>query len=283
MYNGLTTDQLLNFQSAAVILGFLPTLVSSIGVSISEIALLSAHRPVLSFLISLAAPAVWPTRLFEYQDPAALLKTEPGRLELDSLNPWLARVLCFFQYAVGLGAAINIFLASWEIGSKTILSWGCTAVFLPLLWTSLAAVPHIPAALSYGIVKWKHRWNDDKNDSSSNFWRRCTSMVAAELTVCANQEHSRKVDTASVPLVAITLNIIAGGLSFVYLFVGTVVFSSLVFISVWEVLNQILWRFVVSTAAARLILMVELGGLRGGPRNKAGETQEDSKGQYGVV
>lgn len=59
---------------------------------------------------------------------------------------------------------------------------------------------------------------------------------------------------------AVILNIFAGGLSFVYLFVDTIAFSFLIFMSIWEVLDEVLWMFIISTAAARLILAVELVG-----------------------
>lgn len=275
VYDGLPTDEQLNFQSAAVILGLMPTLMSSIGVSVSEIALLSAHRPVLSLLISLAAPAIWPTRIFEYNDPGLALSGGDGTatkwlMTVPHLKPWAARTLSLVEYAIAFGAVINISLASKQMGEKTILSWGCTTVFVPLLWTALAAVPHVPAALSYGIVRWKDRWQGE-SERSSTVWHRWVSMVETEVTVCANQTASRRrrSDKDGVPTMAVILNIFAGGLSFVYLFVGTVAFSSLVFISVWEVLNEVLWRFIISTAAARLILIVELAGLRG--RRKDGD------------
>ncbi|KAJ0116936.1 hypothetical protein J7T55_003350 [Diaporthe amygdali] len=155
VYDGLSTDEQLNFQSAGIALGLLPTLISSLGISITEVALLSAHRPFLSLLLSLAAPAVWPLRIFEYNDPAHLLAPGPGRVEMQRLGPWAARALSLCEYVLAIAAVFSNFLLSWDMGNKTILSWGCTMTFGPLLWMSLPLVLHIPSALSYGIIAWQ--------------------------------------------------------------------------------------------------------------------------------
>jgi hypothetical protein len=65
----LTPDVVANFQSATVVLDLMPTLLSTIGPSVADISLLSAYRPVLSFLISMGVPAIWQTRIFELNDP----------------------------------------------------------------------------------------------------------------------------------------------------------------------------------------------------------------------
>ena len=63
-----------NYQAASVIMGLTPTLLASLGPSVAETSLLSAHRPLLSFLISLGAPVVYPMRVFDFTDPFSLLQ-----------------------------------------------------------------------------------------------------------------------------------------------------------------------------------------------------------------
>lgn len=38
--------------------------------------------------------------------------------------------------------------------------------------------------------------------------------------------------------------------------------SILVFVSVWDIFGSILWRLILSTLAARVILIIEIAGLR---------------------
>lgn len=270
LFDGLTTDVQLNLQTAGIILGPLPALMSSIGVGISETALLSAHRPVLSLLLSLAAPATWPTRMFEYNNPADLLATGPGRLELERLGSWRAGLLSLVEYTCATAAAVNIVLLSWDMGNKTILSWGCTTVVGPLLWTSLAVFLHAMSALSYNMVVWQQRKRSKVRHDTRSPWGRLQSIVNAELTTCSNHEAPTQIaqrDKGSIPVGAIALDIIAGCASFMHLAFGTIIFSSLLFISVWDVLNRILWRFVLATFVARLILIIEVADLRASDAN----------------
>lgn len=265
LFDGLTTDQQLNFQTAGIVLGILPTLLSWIGVSISETALLSAHRPILSFLLSLAAPAIWPTGVFEYNNPADLLAKGPGKPELHRLGPWKAGLLSALEYTFAIAAVVNIFLLSWDMGNKTILSWGCTNVVGPLIWTSLAAVLHAISALSYNMIIWELQKNSAMQHEEKAPWRRLRSVLKAELMTCANHEvpiQATQRDQGSIPAKAVALNILAGAASFIHLALGTIIFSSLIFVSVWDVLNRILWRFVLATCIARLVLIIEVAGLR---------------------
>jgi hypothetical protein len=87
--NHITSDWQANLNSAGVILGIMPTLLSTIGPSIAETSLLSAHRPFLSFLISMGAPAIWSTRVFEYNDPIQALGGG-DKLNLKPVRFWSA-------------------------------------------------------------------------------------------------------------------------------------------------------------------------------------------------
>lgn len=85
----------------------------------------------------------------------------------------------------------------------------------------------------------------------------------AEFRICANRDISPLSDRPTeVPLTAIFLNTAAGGLAFVHILGGTAVFSSLQFVSMANALDPILWRLVLSALVCRLILVVELAGLR---------------------
>jgi hypothetical protein len=90
--NHITSDWQANLNSAGVILGIMPTLLSGIGPSIAETSLLSAHRPFLSLLISMGAPAIWPTRIFKYNNPIHVLGGQ-DKLNLKPVRIWNARTL----------------------------------------------------------------------------------------------------------------------------------------------------------------------------------------------
>jgi hypothetical protein len=272
LLENIAPNIMVNFQSATVILGLMPTLLSTIGPSVAEISLVSAHRPILAFLISMGAPAIWPTRIFEYNNPTDLLigSSSTSKLELRPLSFWLALTISALQYLLAAGSVFNIMNTSIILGERSILSWGCTTNFMPLVWTSAACIVHITAAASY-IVARKRTIGSSKEASTvshnnhSTLSGRLSAIyrgLKAESTICANQRKLGYTQEAKVPLAAVFLNVCAGCLGFIYLVLGTLVFSSLQFISVWDIFNEILWRYMVSTVVCRMILIVELAGLR---------------------
>ena len=270
----VSLDIMANFQSATVILGLMPTVLSTIGPSVAEISLVSRHRPILSFLISMGAPAIWPTRVFEYNNPTDLLvgvtSSSTGKLQLQSLSYWLALFTSALQYLLAAGSVANIITTSITLGERSILTWGCTTNFMPLVWTSAVSIVHVIAASSHAVAKEETARSSPKlpcvvQNKRSTLSSRLAAIYRgfrAETTICANHEKLVYARGAKVPSVAVFLNICAGCASFVHLVLGVIIFSSLQFVSIWDILNRTLWRYLLSTVICRTILIVELAGLR---------------------
>ena len=55
---------------------------------------------------------------------------------------------------------------------------------------------------------------------------------------------------------------------------GTLIFSSLTFISVFDFLNYVFWRYIAAATVCRIILMVELTGLRAVKRKSEQQSGE---------
>lgn len=285
-----------NFNSTVVVLGLMPTLLATIGPSVAEISLLSAHRPFLSFLISLGAPAIWPTRVFEYIHPTELLRGRRGALCISKIRPWRAAMMSLGQYMIAIGAILNVTTTSIGMGRKSILAFGCTTTFAPLLWSILPFVIHLVSVVSYLIARKMARRRIpvkrvlEQGDSpetvgkseqlKSERSQAITSSMpqhrshgswlswlrdawSSETTICANHSKSRHIhDKTRVPKFAVLLAVTAGLMSFGHVALGTIIFSSQQFITVWDVVNQILWRYLLSSTACRLLLIAEISGLR---------------------
>ena len=272
MLANLPAAYLANYQAAAVIMGLTPTILASLGPSVAETSLLSAHRPLLSFLISLGAPAVYPTRVFEFTDPYSVLRHKEHVLKLPLLGTRSAIICSVLEYMFALAAAASIILTSAQLGSKTILVWACTNQTMPLIWTFLSTVIHIGAALSYKIAlnssrRRNHGCQSTKPRGSESSARkgtlhRISDLLRSEFRICAlrKQLHAHKLEDP--PSVAVLLSSFAGVGGFWHVVFGTIIFSSLAFISVFEFLNFVFWRYILAAAVCRLILMVELTGLR---------------------
>lgn len=97
--------------------------------------------------------------MFVYNDPGSILMgaDSKGRDQNLTIPPFKSKGLMLLvstvQYLVALAAAGNVFYTSPSLGQSSVLSWGCTANFLPVLWTCLASVVHIVAAASYAMPR----------------------------------------------------------------------------------------------------------------------------------
>jgi hypothetical protein len=132
--------------SAAVFLGLKPTILAVAGSTLAETTLLSARRPLLAFLLAMGSPSVPPLRAFHHEDVPKMLERRKGGLGLrkSSVNDstTMKAIIITTEFALALAAIVNVVLVSYELGMKTILTFGDDVWFLPLLWTVFTGVPH---------------------------------------------------------------------------------------------------------------------------------------------
>lgn len=215
----LQTNHLLNYQSALVTLGLVPTLLVFVGPSVAELSLLYLHRPILSALLSLGTSAIWTgSNLFEANSPDRIrMTTMDALLPRHRLSPRIAWAVSAVEYLMAAGAAANAIFTAIEIGRKTILAWGCTTQFAPFAWAvSPSLVFAIAGAKNYYLVtKAKETTeemrgislyhngdtNNDSNSSSNTLNRRknpprglfnaILHYISRETTVCANRSTTK--------------------------------------------------------------------------------------------
>jgi len=129
----------------------------------------------------MGAPAVWLTRIFEYNDPIrALTSADSGganKLVIGSLRAWIAVPMSLCQYLLAMAAVANIMTSYIELGQKSIPSWGCTTTFTPVLWTSLASIVHIIAATSYALARRKTKQRVSAEESQQTRGRKQTASA----------------------------------------------------------------------------------------------------------
>lgn len=257
-------------------MGLTPALLASLGPSVAEISLLSAHRPLLSCLISLGAPVVYPTRVSDFTAPFLLLK----RKERMPRPPLLGRsltVLCsILEYAFSLAAAASIISTSTQLGEKTFLVWACTNKAMPLVWTFTSVAIHAMAALGYQVaLHFSNRQLGQEHpsnfaDGSQKSARegvlgRISTIMQSEFRICTHRQQLlvHPLDGSNdLSGWGVLLSCSAGLASFCYVVFGTLIFSSLTFISVYGFLNYVLWRYIAATTICKIIIMIGLAGLR---------------------
>ena len=217
-----------NMASAAVALGLMPTILTFLGNSTSETALLSRRRPLLSFLIACGSPAVSPFPTFTYQDPLAGLRAREGRLlpqPLSNLTTFWAIVIIFIEYILVLGATINVLTISIQIGSWTINTLACTQTFLPILWVVLAIFIHL-----FGIFAFALRVNNDQLHRSKHSLRlKVLKHLSYELTPCINQD-KLVLQSKNESYLYMFISWFTSVGTVIHLLYGTIAFTSITFL-----------------------------------------------------
>lgn len=300
--------------AASVLLGLTPTILANFGPAIPEIALLSSRRPLLSLLLSMGAPATYPSRFLLFDNPVHLLRRpeRPSILKISRMPLRFAIAISFFQYVLAIVAITNLITTSLDLGQKTVVSWRCSVSWLPLMWAMTPIVCHAPAVLSFEVYRRKvksrrcsdkvemeqdtnmlhsakdstedplpfHQTSDNTNARSRQprsqpyLLRRA---VRSEFTISANADTIpiAKESAAVHPGAwSIIFQDIASLFGILQVIFGTAVFSSLSYIGV-EDATVLLLRYATSAFCCRLIMYLELEGMILVARDKEGKTSSN--------
>jgi hypothetical protein len=155
--------------SASVLLCLAPTMLAMVGPSIAEISLLSSRRPILSFLVTMSAPALNIGPLFEFQSPVQALKGRSKDIHsITDPKPGsrIYGLIVGLQYVFLLGSIVNVVTNSVQLGAWTVVSWKCQATYMPALSMCIAIFTWLLVFRSFKFYKWKTATvSGDRKDS----------------------------------------------------------------------------------------------------------------------
>ena len=140
-----------DMQSATVILGLMPTVISYVGPTVADTTLVSSHRPVLAILTALGAPAIFPTRLFKVDSLEK--RINKGTWRLDIHNPIGDVAVIVIEYLLLVGTIANSLHNSWQLGHRTVLSWKCLWSFMEFLWNFIPLFLISAPFLDSGVLR----------------------------------------------------------------------------------------------------------------------------------
>ena len=72
--------------SAQVTLGLIPSLLGCTGNSVPEVSLLASQRPLLTLVLTVGAPGMWPSRVTDYTSPLKVLDSVPSTVALGGIR-----------------------------------------------------------------------------------------------------------------------------------------------------------------------------------------------------
>ena len=249
--------------SAQVVMTLIPSLLATVGNSVAEVSLLASQRPLLSFLITLGAPSMHPTRIPEYRNPLHLLDGTSPHNPLDfgplvEPSPSIRTVI----YIIAAGATVNNIELALRIGSRSALAWGCRSWYMPLVWVLFPITTYAVAALSCCLSR-----KDTTSDKTMylhtwSFFEPVEDALSYSLQCVQICFHIPFLDKTKPPSREVMLfQLAASCLAFAHVVLGTLILSSLIFVGFDDTL-VILARFLGSAVVARIIMLLQLDGMR---------------------
>ncbi|KIW66519.1 hypothetical protein PV04_05847 [Phialophora macrospora] len=246
-----------NIAAAAVLLGLLPTTLGGVGSTTVEVGLVALRRPFLAFLLAAGAPAVSPIRTFDYVDTKELLTKKPGTAKILPMGSTANTLISAFEYVMAAAAVVNLAFVSYELCIQTVCSFAPENAFLPALWAFLAIAVHFFGTWSVYLRTRIVLLEPNVNRSwIQQIWRR----ICAEFTPSAAREVAR-LEIRDETYAYIFLSWFTSILTVLHIVYGTLVFSSILFISTSDAVTVVA-RYLSSTLVCRAIVMYELSGLR---------------------
>jgi hypothetical protein len=256
-----------NMQSATIVLGLIPTLFAALAPSIAEMAVLSTWAPALAGVVALGVPTV---RLSTtgVDIPGVLLpRAASSSRVLQHLQTWLAGgkrrrlVLGVLLRVAAVAAVANTVETSVRVDLRTASSWRCNQLFMPLIWSELGIV-------TFGIGMLAIRLRTPGKAALGT--TQSTTNVAPKLSLQKKPPLWQKItqqEECTASELLWTLAVVAAS---VQAFFGTLVMASLIFISLQDAMYVAL-RYAASCVVCRLVVAVELAGMRIEMKNRSGK------------
>ena len=296
-----------NMASAGIILGLMPGFLANMGPTLSDASTITLERPLLSILLAIGAPALYPARPFGDWDPLEGIKGPSRRFSQITMRSFPPLAVSLLQYIIALTACFNTIAVSLALGMKTVLLWKKANSWLPLGWVLLSIVLHVGAAIrlrlfiktmlssqrhqspvtNHNSAKQSHtvrprsRWY-----SVSRYFRALGKVIDAEIRPCRARTNLRlpsTTDTKDVnePFFSYLLAISLPLLSLMHVFVGITIFSSLVLIGVDDTIGIVI-RYSISALAVQLIRGFESTGLHSAYRQRR-ESEQSKQNSVGRI
>ncbi|GAW21897.1 hypothetical protein ANO14919_114230 [Xylariales sp. No.14919] len=265
MLEKTTEDIKANIAAAAVVLGLLPTTLSLAGSSAAEVGLLALRRPLLALFLATGAPAVSPIRAFEYREPIHMLREGTGGFTaLFKLSgPW-AMTLSGLQYVVVLGATANVIQVSWGLGTQAVISFSSDNPYQPLLWYFFALVIHIFGTITVRLrVRLQSDTGSSPREAEWEGWSFIPSVwakVRQEFKLSGHQPVT-VLRIRKEMLMFYLFSWITSTGTIVHIIYGTLIFSGTLFVGTQDAI-LVAFRYFLSTVVCRIILMMEISGMR---------------------
>ncbi|KAH8162562.1 hypothetical protein CIB48_g5688 [Xylaria polymorpha] len=252
--------------ASSVALGLLPTMLSLIGPSITDQAVLATRRPLLSLLLATGSPAVNPQLGDAYTVSIEKKLCLAKATDEQSRNIRISGTRIFFvsliEHAAAIGAWINVVILAYQLSIFTVTSFSVKFGYLPAVWVGLSIPIHLT---SYVALRLRMRRPERKkaNGREKDLFAFWAASCAAEFTPCEyhqpktlewGDEGQLQYKAGRVFTWLLNFAIVA------HIIFGTLTLSGLLFISAADAIGVVA-RFFASTLVSKWIFAYELSGI----------------------
>ncbi|KAK7407976.1 hypothetical protein QQX98_009847 [Neonectria punicea] len=253
--------------AAAIVLGLAPSIIATLGIRPQDTAVLSivGRRHVLAFAVAVGSPALNAYRASEYQSVIESLRDNTLR------RPHVIRrydtAIMVLEYALAAGSMANVGELTYRMGASMVFTVLLNSEYVALVWAFLGCVIHLMAGVTMRF-RVSLRVVRDDDEVTGRSWP--ASIGKSEMDILTRRSKIRfRVHPES--LVFSVLSLLTTVFTACHIIFGTLIFSSVVFISVNDSLS-IVARMMAGTILARIIVTFELLVLR--------ETIEESQDDF---
>jgi hypothetical protein len=245
-----------NMAAAAVVLGLMPTILATVGNSVEETSTLCviAQRPLLAFLLATASPAISPTRPFEPSEPRKLVDIRPHTIRPKEPSSLAGITIMVVEYLTTAVVIANTMTLCQQLGIQVVSTIAPHLTYLQVLWSIIGITIHVSGALSL--------WCRTQFKSESLTRKSYVIQILRQQFRPIDKTAWIKAEPGDETYPSMMFSYFTSLLGTCHVIYGTVLFSSLIFISVRDSLT-VLSRYMASAMVSRTILMYELHKMRG--------------------
>lgn len=243
--------------AASVILGIAPSALQLLSASYVENAIMAFRRPGLAFLLAMSSSGVRPVSMGEFDDFISKMEVDASRNDFPT-SFWASFATSAIEYFATAAAVANNAHLAYQLSIFAVCTFAPANDFLPAVWTASCVAIHLIGYVAIGLRVEVDTGKDKRIIGLRNWsWQKLrTEFISTPWQARIRLYYKRSYNGWFSA--AISLLYIGTVLQALY---GTIILSSLVFISVRDSTVIVLW-LMASTLVTRGILIYELGGLR---------------------
>jgi hypothetical protein len=241
--------------TSQVLLGLTPSLLALLAPAQHQTGLIAiaSGNQLLAALLAAASPTVSPIQSLDYTKAVDLITTR--RLEVPAFIRSNNAIVTVIEYIIVFGCIANLVEVSLRFFQQALITVAFDDMYMIFIWFFIGMIIHILGAIAVA----KRVKIVPRADSQSRF-KHLADFSHHFYIIRRPKSLKRKVVHESFQFYAVSW--VASIITVIHIFYGTMVFSSIIFISIEES-AIILARLTASTVICKLVIMYELLYLQG--------------------